>query len=99
MRMGVLSGRAHAQNRRDACNRVPHHNTSHRQFAGFEPEAFLETAILFLPLPSFSSASRTCLNSCSDALSVRGNRRFSVSSVLTIAEPITTRANHLLSAG
>ncbi len=48
-----------------------------------------------LAFPSASKASRTCLNSCKDALSDRGNRRFSVSNVLTIAEPITTRANHL----
>ncbi len=47
------------------------------------------------PLPSASSALRTVSNSCSEALSARGNRKFSVSSVLTIAEPITTRANHL----
>ncbi len=46
------------------------------------------------PFPSLSRASRTCLNSSNEALSVRGNRKFSVSSVLTIAEPITTRANH-----
>ena len=68
-----------------------------RQFADFQREAFFAAALAFFftPLPSASSASRTRLNSCNDALSVRGNRKFSVSSVLTIAEPITTRANHL----
>src|SRR3954447_10851209 len=52
-------------------------------------------APLVRPLPSLSSALRTCLNSSNEALSTRGNCRASVSSVLTIAEPITTRANHL----
>ena len=68
-----------------------------RQFADFQREAFFAAALAFFftPLPSASSASRTRLNSCNDALSVRGNRKFSVSNVLTIAEPITTRANHL----
>ena len=59
-------------------------------FAAFPAAAFFPP-----PLPSSSSALRTCLNSCSDALSARGNRKFSVSSALTMAEPITTRANHL----
>src|SRR5258705_8548200 len=72
----------------------------HRQFAGLEREAFFVAAFSFPPpFPSASSASRTCLNSCSDAFSVRGNRKFSVSSVLTIADPITPPANHLGSAG
>src|SRR2546423_694117 len=52
-------------------------------------------ALLLRPLPSLSSALRTCLNSSNDALSARGNCNPSFSSVLTIAEPITTRANHL----
>src|SRR3954469_1210483 len=51
------------------------------------------------PFPSFSSASRTFLNSCSEAASTFGNRRSSLSSALTMVEPITTRANHLWSAG
>src|SRR5260370_28727022 len=53
------------------------------------------TLFAALALPSARSALRTCLNTCREALSVRGNRRFRLSSVLTIAEPITTRANHL----
>src|SRR5471032_536809 len=63
-------------------------------FACFSVDAFFP-----LPLPSSSSALRTSLNSSSDALSALGNFRSSVSSALTIAEPITTRANHLWSAG
>ena len=59
-------------------------------FADFAAAAFFAP-----PLPSSSSAIRTSLNSCSDPLSALGNRKFSVSSVLTMAEPITTRANHL----
>src|SRR3982074_1009285 len=51
------------------------------------------------PLPSLSSAFRTSLNSSSDALSALGNFRSSFSSTPTMAEPITTRANHLWSAG
>src|SRR6185437_13724015 len=50
-------------------------------------------------LSSFSSALRTCLNSSSEAGSTFGNFRFSASSAVTITEPITTRANHLWSAG
>src|SRR3989440_12177658 len=46
----------------------------------------LFVARLLRPLPSLSSALRTCLNSSNDALSTRGNCRLSVSSVLTIAE-------------
>jgi len=44
---------------------------------------------------SFSSALRISLNSSSEDLSARGKRRSSLSSAATIAEPITTRANHL----
>src|SRR5436190_21168772 len=65
----------------------------HRDESGSQPAFF--AARLLRPLPSLSSALRTCLNSSNDALSARGNCRPSVSSVLTIAEPITTRANHL----
>src|ERR1700688_857376 len=53
------------------------------------------TAFFGRPLPSRSSALRTALNSASEAVSARGNRRFNASSALTMAEPITTRANHL----
>ena len=56
---------------------------------------FTPAFVTALRLPSSSNALRTCLNSCSEASSARGNRRFSASSVLTIVEPITTRANHL----
>src|ERR1700716_126616 len=66
--------------------------------AKFALDAFFAT-FFPPPLPSSSSALRTCLNSSSDALSAFGNFRSSVSSALTIAEPITTRANHLWSAG
>src|SRR6266567_4777815 len=52
-----------------------------------------------LPFPSRSSALRTFPNSASEALSARGKRRSSLSSAATITEPITTRANHLWSAG
>src|SRR5581483_5667700 len=59
--------------------------------------AFL--ALRVVPLPSLSSALRTVANSSSDALSTRGKRRFRLSSVETTTEPMTTRANHLWSAG
>src|SRR6266566_5585794 len=62
--------------------------------------AYYFPAFAFPPaLSSSSSALRTCLNSSSDALSAFGNFRSSFSSALTMAEPITTRANHLWSAG
>ena len=51
------------------------------------------------PFPSFSSASRTSANSLRSALSTLGKCRSRVSSAATMLEPITTRANHLWSAG
>src|ERR1700760_4936196 len=65
-------------------------------FAPFFVTTFFPTADR---LSSFSSALRTCLNSSSEAASTFGNLRSSPSSALTMAEPITTRANHLWSAG
>src|SRR6202022_2896606 len=62
-------------------------------------DSFSVAFLLAAPFPSFSSAFLTCSNSCSEALSARGKRRLRDSSALTIAEPITTRANHLWSAG
>src|SRR5713101_975748 len=78
----------------------PRHDYPPQKREGEERGYFFATfpgAAFFFPppFPSLSSASRTRLNSCSDALSALGNRKFSDSSVLTIAEPITTRANHL----
>src|SRR5690242_4838432 len=55
--------------------------------------------VLALPSPSRSSASRTRANSPSEALSARGNFRSSASRAETMVDPITTRANHLWSAG
>src|SRR2546421_3180628 len=66
---------------------------AHRDEGGGQSTFFV--ARLLRPLPSLSSALRTCLNSSNDAFSTRGNCKPSVSSLLTIAEPITTRANHL----
>ncbi len=74
---------------------LDHSARRHHQSAGLALETFFALAFFARPFPSFSSALRTCLNSCSDALSARGKCRSSVSSALTIAEPITTRANHL----
>ena len=51
------------------------------------------------PFSSSSSAWRTSLNSLSSALSTLGKCRSSFSSAATMVEPITTRANHLWSAG
>src|SRR3954468_10882261 len=61
----------------------------------FPAPFYFDFAFLLFPSASLSSAVRTCLNSCNDAASARGNRRLSASSVLTIAEAITSRANHL----
>src|SRR5260370_18334268 len=60
-------------------------------FATFPAVAFFSAFFL----PSSSNAFRTFVNSSSDTLSALGNRRFRVSSVLTMAEPITTHSNHL----
>src|SRR5579883_2787378 len=75
---------------------VPARRSEHQGFV----RAFLTRNSRFAPfLFSFSSASRTCLNSSSEALATRGNCKLSPSSAETMVEPITTRANHLWSAG
>src|ERR1700694_111649 len=58
----------------------------HYFFATF-PGTLFFTA---LPFPSSSSACRTFLNSLNSALSTFGNCRSSLSSALTMVEPITT---------
>jgi hypothetical protein len=65
---------------------------SSRRMMGF---AALYPSCFFVAFPSASNASRTCLNSLRSALSTSGKCRSSLSSALTMAEPITTRANHL----
>src|ERR1700733_1861605 len=55
--------------------------------------------ITALPLPSSSSALRTCLNSLRSALSTCGNFRSSFSSAVTMVAPNTPRANHLSTSG
>src|SRR5688500_17297868 len=63
--------------------------------ACFTAAFFTRNALLF----SLCNALRTFLHSPNSLLSTLGNRRSNLSSAPTMADPTTTRANHVWSAG